>query len=191
MSAPTRGRPRDVRCDEAILAATVALLRERGVAGASVDAVAARAGVSKATIYRRWPSREDLVRDALLSRSADVAPVDTGDVRADLKRYLRTLARHLRAELGGGLLHAMLASAAVDPEVRGVIRRLAATRRAGPVELVRRGIDRGQLDPRTDPETLVDALVGPLFYRLLVTGTGLSARALDRLVDCVLDGAAV
>lgn len=187
--AGSRGRPRDARLDAAICEATLALLRERGFAGTTVDAVAARAGVGKATVYRRWPSREALVREALTSVAAGVAVTDTGDVRADLKRYLRALAAHLTGQFSGGLLPAMVASAVTDPGVRAFMRRFAAERRAGLVNLVRQAVGRGELRPGTDPEVLVDLLAGPLFYRLLVTGGSLSPRAVDRIVDAVLDGA--
>lgn len=185
-----RGRPRDARCDAAILAATLALLRERGVVATTVDAVAARAGVGKATVYRRWPSREALLRDALASVAGRVDVVDTGDVRADLKRFLRTLARHLSEQFGGGLLPTMIAAAVTDQGVRDFVRRFAAERRAGPVALLRRAAARGELRPGTDPDAVVDLLAGAVFYRLLVTGGPLSPRAVDRLVDCALDGVA-
>lgn len=187
--AARRGRPRDERCDVAITAAALALLRERGFPGVTVEAVAARAGVGKATIYRRWPSREALVADVLRSVTSELAVVDTGDLRADLKRFARALARHLAEHLGGGLLPALVASAVADPEVRALLQRLAAERRTGPVALVRRAVARGELRPGTDPEVLVDLIAGPLFYRLLISGGSLSPRAVDRLVDTVLAGA--
>jgi AcrR family transcriptional regulator len=191
LERPARGRPRDARCDAAILGATLDLVRERGVAGTTVEAVAARAGVGKATIYRRWPSRDELLRDALSSVGAGVEVAETGDVRADLKRYFKELARHLDEQFGGGLLPALVAAAAVDPAVRELVRSLAATRRAGPVAMVRRAVGRGRLRPGTDPEVVVDLIAGALFYRLLVTGGSLAPRSVAGLVDVVLDGVGV
>src|ERR1700749_1245332 len=95
---PPRGRPRSEKAQQAILAAAAELLLERGLAEVSMDAVAERAGVSKATIYRWWPTKETLALDALYTRWADAAPVprDTGSLRGDLLELLRPWARLVR-----------------------------------------------------------------------------------------------
>src|SRR4051794_4702288 len=91
IEAPRRGRPRDARCDEAILHATLELLVEADAGSLSIDGVAARAGVGKATIYRRWNSKEALLLEALSSDTSIIEAPDTGTLRGDLESYFGAL----------------------------------------------------------------------------------------------------
>jgi len=162
------GRPRDAHADEAILDAALAEVTEHGWGRACIDSVAARAGVSKATIYRRWPSKERLVFDAMLRVSEPVfEPADTGSLRGDLIDQLGRVAELVNQPPGCDLLPQLLAAARVDPELRELHERASAHRR----QLVRaafvRAIERGELDATVDVDTLIDLLAGPVFFRAL------------------------
>ncbi|MDP9453524.1 MAG: TetR/AcrR family transcriptional regulator [Actinomycetota bacterium] len=183
------GRPRDPGLDAAILAATVALLCEQGFTGTSVEAVAERAGVSKATIYRRWPTREDL----LLAAGSEMGPCpsdpDTGDLREDLLVLLGGLVTTMRDSPIGGLLPATVDEAARNPELRTRLDAYIQARR-GPVRAaLDRAGDRGELRQGLDHGLLADLLAGPVFTRLLVTGGALEEDLPERIVDLVLSGA--
>jgi AcrR family transcriptional regulator len=180
------GRPRDARADRAILEATLALLGETGFAGMTVDAVAARAGVSKATIYRRWASKEALVLDAWRECVEYPALPDTGSLRGDLE----VLAESLRQSAGKAtmrtVLPQMLAAARVDREVAVAYERFVTERRAPMGEVLRRAQARGELAPDADLELIHDLIVGPVFYRVLVSGAPVNAATIDAVVELVL-----
>ncbi len=187
-AAPRRGRPRDERAAEAILAAVVQVLEEQGFSGLTVDAVAGRAGVSKATIYRRWSTKEELVLTAISGRSHMAELPDTGTLRDDLRVLYGTIADDIQQEAAGRLLPALAAEAAVNPAMRTRLRRFVADRR-GPTKFVlRRAIERGQLPADTDLDLLIDLLVGPLFYRVVFTGHRISAKVVERSIEIVLRG---
>lgn len=148
--------------------ATLELLAEQGLKGMSMDAVAARAGASKATIYRRWRSKEELVLELLEMVVQFVQPIDTGDVRNDLIETTRG-ATAGRGRLGQ-LLPRLLAVAASDPVLdKMVSERLIAPRREQMRGFVRRGIDEGDLQPDTDLELIADMLFGTVIF-LMQTG---------------------
>ncbi len=181
------GRPRDPELDQVILRATIELLCQEGFAGTSVEAVAERAGVSKATIYRRWPTREDLLLAAGGSMGPCPADPDTGSLREDLV----TLISGLIAMMGtpvGGLLPATVDEAARNPEMRTRLDAFIDARR-GPVRAVlARARARGELREEIDAELVADLLAGPVFTRVLVTGMPLEADLAARIVDAVLGG---
>jgi AcrR family transcriptional regulator len=164
------GRPRNAACDRAILAAALACLVDDGYAGMSVEGVASRAEVGKATIYRRWPTKSALVVDAVRACAFDQIPlVDTGDVRADLGRMLHALLDMMRRE--APLLRAFAIEQTRHPELADAWRLgFLAERRQALREALRRGVERGQLPAATDVELLAD--VGPalMWQRLTVIG---------------------
>ena len=183
------GRPRSEAADEAILEATVALYGDLGFAGLSMDAVAARAGVSKATIYRRYPSKVDLVMAAAVRLAEREHPaVDTGSVREDLCAHVRTLVRMLTTTDVGRCLPTMVADKKRSPELAEAHDRFSAARRAALIAAVRRGVARGELRDDTDSELTADLIAGPVFYSYLVSGRRLDGRYADRVVDAVLEG---
>src|SRR4051794_23051797 len=94
--SPRRGRPRDARCDHAILQATLDLLAEGGAGSLSIDGVAARAGAGKATIYRRWTSKEALLLEALSTDTSIIESPDTGTLRGDLESYFSALVEKIQ-----------------------------------------------------------------------------------------------
>ena len=187
----TRGRPRDPELDDEILAAAVQLIAEHGVDGLTMDAVARHAGVAKASIYRRFASKVDL----LAAACAAVCPTaldapDTGCVRDDLVELLGAIVESFRAKSTNKLMPTVLAASSTNSEVSEALQQFSNSRRSRLVEVVRRGIERGELDAHLDEELLGDQLVGVVVYRFLVTGRPLSKLVIERLVDQVLAGVA-
>jgi AcrR family transcriptional regulator len=186
-----RGRPRSEKAHAAILEAATELLLERGLERVSMDEVAERAGVSKATIYRWWPSKQTLALDALYHEwdtSRRELP-DTGSLRADLLALLRPWMRRIRARPNGRVVAELVAEAQTDPEFASVYRaRFVAPRREPARALLLRAIDRGKLPPDSDIELALDLVYGPLYHRLLHGHAALNDRFLRDLVDTVLLG---
>lgn len=183
------GRPRDEQASGEILDAAVALLAEQGFGGVTVDAVARRAGVSKATIYRRWPTKEALLLGAAhcVSGAPDGVP-DTGSVGEDLRVLLRSFSEVLAEGLPGEILPELVAESTRRPEVRALLAEFATERRQRWNVVLERARARGELRPGLDLEVVVDCLTGPLFTRLLVTGKPLSPAVAGQVVDTVLPG---
>ena len=182
------GRPRDVRADAAIVEAAVEILVEEGFAGVTVDAVAARAGVGKATIYRRWRSKEDLLADAARSLTAVDSFESTGDLRGDLHEMFGGLVRTMRDTAVGRIAPELVAEATRNPEIRRVLDVISAERRIGVRGLLEAAVARGEVRSELDVETVIDMLVGPTFYRMLVLGTAPDEQRDFEVVDAVLDG---
>lgn len=187
-SAHKRGRPRSAEADTAIMAATLELAVEVGIHAMSMDVLASRAGVSKATIYRRWPSKEQLVLDALGSLIAPIESVDEGSLESDLRQYLRDFVERLSAGRMSGILPHLIEVAGRDPNLRASLDEYVRSRRQPLLQILGRGIERGELAPDVDVEFLVDVLTGPLFYRRLLTGGRLDERVVDQLLALVLPG---
>ena len=179
---------RACRSGDAILAATLELLAERGIEGLTVDGVAARAKVGKATIYRHWRSRAELVMDAMASLPAPPPPEPTGDLRADLCRAYLGLAELLSDPDRSRLLAALVDGAERDPELARLHVEHGATRRAPARALFEAAVARGELPATTDPDLAVDLVVGPLFYRRLLVHQPVTASYVATVVDAVLAG---
>lgn len=182
------GRPRDARVDQVIVEATLAELTDKGFAGATVDAIAARAGVGKATIYRRWPNREALLRFVATQVVDVVEPEDTGDLRKDLISIFEPLAAEFHEGGAGALLPDLIAEAAHDPMMRDLVRELASERRAPAVAAFDRAKGRGELRRGADVDTVVDMLAGSLVYRFLLLKEPLDGGFTRRIVDLALHG---
>jgi AcrR family transcriptional regulator len=185
------GRPRRAEVDQAILDATVHLLARHGYDGVTMEGVAAEAGVGKATLYRRWPGKTDLILDAVRSLKPDVGHPDTGDTRADLVEIMvGAISWRDDAELTQ-VVAALMAEMPRNPELADVYRaRFLAPRRGGTVEVLRRGIDRGDIRPDIDLELVLDLLIGAVFYRGLLSGGRLDDDIAELVVDYVLAGIA-
>lgn len=184
------GRPRSSRAHQAILRAAVALFIDEGFAGMSVEAVAARAGVGKATIYRRWPSKEELVIDAIAQVFAEAPRPETGNVRDDLVQIGRELHALMSSDVTGGVFPAMSAEVARSSRLGRLYgERVIGPRRATLAEALRRGIKRGELPADTDVELAIDLVVGAFLLRRLTRRLRRSDPTLpDRAVDIVLAG---
>ena len=186
-----RGRPRSEARKQAILDAAFVLLGEHGLGGTSMDAVAERAGVSKATIYRWWPSKELLALDALYA-AWDVtgpAPRDTGALRGDLLALVRPWVRQAGAGPSARILVGVLAAAHADPEFGAAYRaRFVEPRRDQARAVLARARVRGELAAGVDVEVAIDMLWGPLYHRLLHGHGRLDDRFAKRVVDLVVAG---
>lgn len=180
------GRPRDARADEAIMAATLQLLGQGGIAGVSIEAVAATAGVGKATIYRRWPSKEALVLHAMLLGTEQPPTPDTGNLRGDLEAYLLDLVDRIRAFRHQDVLPHLVGAASYDPAVRSALTEYTRARQAPMRAVLQRAAGRGDLPPGTDPDVFIDATLGAINYRRLMTDTPVDEAFVRTLLDTLL-----
>jgi AcrR family transcriptional regulator len=182
------GRPRSTEADEAILEAAVDLFAEGGFDGLTVEGVAARANVGKATIYRRYPRKVDLVIAAsrCFALDGDDLPPDTGDTRADLHALVQWLIDMVTITPIGRALPMMVADRARIPELAEAHRALVEEKRARHRLVLQRGIDRGDIRSDVDLEMVIDAYVGPIFYRFLISDAPLDDVFADTLVGSVL-----
>lgn len=153
------------RSRAAVLAATSALLFERGYSGVSVDEVARRSGVAKTTIYRHWPARTDLLRDACANIGTPQTAPDLGSLRADLAALMGALADALTTAPWTSVLPSIVDAGERDPDMAEMYRRLQQGYSAPFETAIRRGIKRGELPADTDVAALSAALIGPLFFR--------------------------
>ena len=189
-AAPKRGRPRSEKARHAILEAAAELLLSRGLGAVSMDAVADTAGVSKATIYRWWPSKEMLALDALLDWAGASAPArDTGTLRGDLLALVRPWVREIRRQPFGRVIAALVTEAQSDPQFAEAYRtRFVEPRREAMRAAFARAIERGEVPADLDVEVAVDLIYGPLYHRLLHGHAPLSARFGEAVVDMALAG---
>ncbi|AIJ23033.1 TetR/AcrR family transcriptional regulator [Amycolatopsis methanolica] len=185
-----RRRPggRSARVRAAVIEATNQLLLEQGLAGLTVCEVARRAQVNETSIYRRWGTRENLIIDALLADAAEQLPVpDTGSLRDDLIAYATALARYLTSP-GGNALDRALASAGDDPATRRLRDQYWDARYAQSGQIAERAIKRGELPGTTEPRFVLEMLVAPLHFRIVLTREPLEPDLPTRIVDALLHG---
>jgi AcrR family transcriptional regulator len=189
-AAPKRGRPRSEKARHAILEAAAKLLLLRGLGAVSMDAVAEAAGVSKATIYRWWPSKEMLALDALLDWAGASAPErDTGALREDLLALVRPWVREIRRQPFGRVIAALITEAQSDPQFAEAYRtRFVEPRREAMRAAFERAAERGEVPADLEVEVAVDLIYGPLYHRLLHGHAPLSARFGQAVVDMALAG---
>ena len=167
------------------------MLLARGLSAVSMDAVAERAGVSKATIYRWWPTKESLALDALFTEwaAARPAPRDTGTLRGDLLSLLRPWSRLATSKPYGRVIAALITEAQTDPAFAAEYRqRVVEPRRDQARAIFRRAIERGEIPPDTKIEVALDLLYGPLYHRLLHGHAPLNDRFVRDVVDMALGG---
>ncbi len=184
------GRPRSTAADEAILDAATDAFIELGWDGLTIEGVAASAGVGKTTIYRRYPSRLDLLLAAArrLSEEKDQAP-DTGSLRGDLVASVESFLRMLADSRSGRAIPVMVAATARNPELATAYTEFMAERRAASAVPIERAIQRGDLPVDVDVPLLLDLLVAPVFYRAFVTREPVDSTFIASLVDTVLRAA--
>jgi AcrR family transcriptional regulator len=181
------GRPRSPECDRAILDAALALLPELGFDGFTMEAVAARAGVGKATVYRRYAGKAALVmRAAACLTEAEAPAPDTGSLRGDLSTIARNLVHLLTDTPAGRCIPEIVAALPHAPGLAAEHAVFLSRRRAATARAVRRAVDRGEVSPGTDAELVADLVAGPIFYRHLVSRGRLDAAYADRVADSVL-----
>ena len=185
---PRRGRTRDPAKDVAVLEATIKLLAVEGLAGMSMDRVAAEAGVSKVTVYTRWSSRAELIGAALTHLQVDHVPAPTGSVRDDLVAHLEAMRRQYDEVGGMAIIGNCLAEEPASGDLLAIIRRSTLLpRRAHFADVVRAGIERGELRADVDPERVTSMVVGVLYADHLA-GLPLGGDWAGSVVDDVLRG---
>jgi AcrR family transcriptional regulator len=184
--------PRAERSKQVILDATRELLAEDGDIGSlTVEAVAARSGVAKTTIYRRWRDKWELALDAvmidMLPGFAD--PVDVGDTRKELITFVNSVVKIWSTPPYGQAMQGLISEIATQPELAREYRdRVVNPRRDQLAPVIERGIERGDLRPDTDARLVHELLVGPILYRLLLSGGPFDRKLGTRLVDAILEG---
>ncbi|MDT0479463.1 TetR/AcrR family transcriptional regulator [Streptomyces doebereineriae] len=193
-SAARRGRPRDANRDRALLDATPAVLGESGYGGLTTAAVAARAGVSTATLYRRWPSKEFLVVDAAAAYSQELTAVaDTGTLEGDLRALLRDKAASMTGK-EGGVLRSLIAEGGHNAALADALTKaFVLPVRLRMEEIVQRAVDRGDIAPVEHADLLGDLVIGPMMSRFFLTplppdevDAGSAAETADRLLPLLL-----
>ncbi len=178
------------RTEAAILDATRELLAERGVQQLTVEGVAARAGVAKTTIYRRYRSKDELALAVLLKMVEEIVEVpDLEDSRAELTAFLDGAVKILGRTLMGRVMQGLVSDLATDPQLGRSFRdRIVALRVRELRRLIERGVERGDLRREIDVELVHELLFGPVYYRLLLSGGRLEKNLAERIVDAVLPG---
>jgi len=188
----TPGRPRSEASHQAIIRATLELLLETGYRSLTMEAVRARAGVGKATIYRRWASKEELVRDAIVYLHDDFAPPDTGSLRGDYEAIARLVVAAAQKAGAATFMPRLLGDAADDPELHAIFyEHLVAPRRQATRVMLERAVARGELRDDVDLELVMDLFAGPVVYRLLISGGDYEQLfGFDEQLDALLNGLA-
>jgi AcrR family transcriptional regulator len=184
------GRPRSEQSRQAILRSTLKLLRrEGGFPDLSIEAIAADANVSKATVYRWWPNKAALVADAFsASAEEELQFPDTGSVRSDMSLQMRRLI-HIFRSRRGKVVAALLAGGQSDPELIEAFReRFLWPRRRQAYKTLQRGIDRGELPANSNLDLILDSLYGPIYMRFLIRHAELREEFADEICRIVLRG---
>lgn len=171
MDVPGTTRPggRTARTGQAVLAAAIEELSSRDYADISVESIAARAGVHKTTVYRRWGGKEEIIRQALIGAAGTHIQVpDTGSVDSDLLLLARAVQAVLSPPRGAAITTALIVGGLASAELAGLMRQFWAARLEAIGVIVDRAVERGELPAGTDPVALMRTLAAPLYYQLLV-----------------------
>lgn len=174
----------------AVLEAALEELVAGGYAAFSFEAVAKRAGVHKTTLYRRWGRREELLLDAMLELGSQRVPIpDTGSLRRDLLELGKAIVASARTPEVEAVVRAVAATGDRDPKLAEASRRFWDARLELAGQIVERAIARGEIPAQSDPGLVLESLIAPIYFRLLITGEKLDRGFLERLADLVAAGA--
>ena len=178
------GRPRSEQSRRAILDAAYQAMGETGFSGLSIEGIARRAGTSKATVYRWWPSKAAVVLDAVQEHTHGYPGFDhSGDTRADLLTELQGVVAFYTTAAGGALLD-LIAQSRFDPALATALReRFIASRRQETAQVLRAGIAAGQLRTDLDVEVAMDAIWGAVYYKLLVSHSRMEPDYASHVLD--------
>jgi AcrR family transcriptional regulator len=183
------GRPRSAQAHKAIIDATLELLAEEGFQGLSIEEVAARAGVGKTTIYRRWSSKEELVMEAIRQVQIDVPVMDTGNFRNDLAALLKTVYQGFMAHpypFLGKLVLKFIGEYQTNPEIfQGALTQLIVPRFQRFIHMVEQAQAREEIRGDIDPELVMDLVVGSLYFHWIVMRSNLMPTSSTSLVDWI------
>jgi AcrR family transcriptional regulator len=185
------GRPRSARAESAILEAALVLLVTDGLEGMTIEGIAARAGVGKTTIYRRWSSREEVVAAALRTMTADIQIPDTGRVRDDLIAMMREFQRSSMNSAVGAMIGRLAGATIRNPELKEIFwANVFIPRRQALTHIVQRGLERGELRAGLDVELALDMLVGTVLFEALFgePETVADPEFPSRLTDVLIEG---
>jgi len=181
-----RGRPRSTEADRAIKKAAIELLVEQGYEGLTMAGVAHRAGVSTATLYRRYQSKEDMVVGAVASLKEEDEPTETGRLADDI----RAIATHGCATFdqeGGRLIKSLIGEVQRNPELADALRaHILDHRRDKARRVIEAAVERGEIPPPPDADVALDMIAGPLIFRALVTGEPLDSAFAENLATLSL-----
>lgn len=177
--------PRVARSRRVIIDAAVALLVERGFGATTVEAISARSGAAKTTIYRHWPDKDAVLRSAVESIVPAATAPHTGSLRGDLTHFAEELTRILTTPPTSALIPGLVAAAERDPGLARLLDEFTAGRRQPVRDAVTRAVQRGEIIANTDSEAVAELLLGPLFYRRLLSRMPLTAELIKRTVDAV------
>jgi len=187
---PARGRPRDPRTHDAIMAATRRLLTRDGYDQVSIDAIAKEAGVSRPTVYRRWPSKAHVVFGAAFGEPGDRMPYSAGGIEAEIREFVRGTVEFWAEPVVQAAALGILADRARDPELHIRTQQLLDEQtRAAFTALARRGIDEGALRADLEIGTLYELLIGTAFFAVQVQRRTDTADLVEELCSLVLRGA--
>ena len=179
------GRPRSPAADAAIRQATLDLLRTEGYANLTMAGVAAKAGVSTATLYRRWHSKLDLVVHVLQALTEDRPIPDTGSLAGDLRAVLEMMLTGMAST--GPIMRGLVGEFSRNGELAEALRRhLILPRRAATVEVLDRAARRGEVRQGVDADLVFDILAGALYYRSAVLGRPATEAVVDDLTELIL-----
>jgi AcrR family transcriptional regulator len=178
--------PRPKSTPDEILALAFELIAEHDVSGVTVDMIANRSGVSKATIYRRWPSREILIQATIDSMRRPSNDPDTGSLRGDLTILLNELVAFLNRPVGGKVFAAFLNAAVRNPNLAALNREMTKDVRSVYKRVIARAVERDELAEDIDIRLLIDMLISPFLYRLLVDNSRARPGDIQPVIDAVL-----
>jgi len=188
-ASKSRGRQRSEKSEDAILCATLQLLKTRPLRDITIEEIARNAGVGKATIYKWWPSKAYVALDAFLRKMNRMVPnPDTGSAKTDLKEQIHYLATFYTSPTGR-IFGQFLAEAQSDPEFARLLReRFMMPRREIAGAIFDRGVNRGEIDETLDKDLVLDLLYGPVMYRLLIVQDSFGRNRVDNLVSTLFRG---
>lgn len=180
---------RSSESEEAILTATLELLKMKPLRDITIEAIAAMAGVGKMTIYKWWPSKAYVALDAFTRKiNRTIQIPDTGDAESDLAEYLGSIMTFY-SNPTGQILRQFLAESQSDPEFAALLReRFLNPRRARAAEILERAVKNREIDPKLDRELILDLIFGPMIYRLILGHAPLNKRAADAMVSTLFQG---
>jgi AcrR family transcriptional regulator len=181
------GRPRDPAVQEAILRATAEALTENGYSRLTIEGVAQRAGVTRKSIYRRWPTKLELVTELFRTASRGAPLPDTGSLRGDLIGLYRLYAKSL-ATPGGPIIPALVAESMFNEELAAIISTYNNVRRRHLIRLFERAVARGEMSPPKDPDIFVDAISGFFWFRKMIRRAAIRESQAAAFADFLLSG---
>ena len=188
MRKPTGSAQLQEDVTEAIKKAALEELADRGYGRLSMEAIAQRAGVGKAALYRRWPCKQDMLIDLIAEMNLEVGPVpDMGSLHEELRFYFENVYSILMHPLTSNILPDMYAEMMRNPELRQRVREgIQERKKSKALEIIKRAIARGEVTPDVDLELALDFMVGPAYWRLNVLRDPIPENYLDKLTKMVV-----